>query len=107
MVRYFTNEEEKMEFLQQSKINTNSVITVGSTSYDIKEKWLLMASGFFNIDSGNITTNINEQQDKLSLLKAGLFGYINEINAHEIKNAVYHRNVLYITSLNYTTYQYN
>ena len=95
MVRYFTNEEEKMEFLQQSKINTNSVITVGSTSYDIKEKWLLMASGFFNIDSGNITTNINEQQDKLSLLKAGLFGYINEINAHEIKNAVYHRNVLY------------
>src|SRR5699024_6869389 len=94
-LNYFSSEEERESFLQQAKIDTDSVIKIGSTSYDIKDKWLVMASGFFNIDTGNISTNTDLNDDRLSLLKAGLFGYINEINAHEIKNAIYHRNVLY------------
>jgi hypothetical protein len=65
----------------------NSQITVNNTTYSIQEKWLETAKTFFGIDS-NDEVNIN-------LLKAGLFGYNNEIMSSEIKNNVYHRNVLY------------
>lgn len=93
--QYFSDEQEKLDFLNSAKIDTDSVIKIGSTSYDVKEKWFNMASRFFEIDTENTPIDENENQDLISLLKAGLFGYINEINSHEIKNAIYHRNVLY------------
>jgi hypothetical protein len=65
----------------------NSIIKVNNTTYSIQEKWLETAKKFFEVDD-NDELNIN-------LLKAGLFGYNNEIMSSEIKNNVYHRNVLY------------
>ena len=65
----------------------NSIIKVASTSYSVQDKWFEVAKKYFEIDD-NDELNIN-------LLKAGLFGYNNEIMSNEIKNGVYHRNVLY------------
>lgn len=95
ITQYFTNEQEKLDFLNNAKIDTDSVIKIGSTSYDVKEKWFKMASRFFEIDTEDTPIDEDENEDLISLLKAGLFGYINEINSHEVKNAIYHRNVLY------------
>ncbi|QQO92559.1 hypothetical protein CPT_Machias_182 [Staphylococcus phage Machias] len=95
ITQYFSNEQEKLDFLNNAKIDTDSVIKIGSTSYDVKEKWFNMASKFFEIDTENTPIDDNENEELISLLKAGLFGYINEINSHEVKNAIYHRNVLY------------
>lgn len=67
--------------------NENSIIQVNNTSYNIEEDWLEIAKKYFNIDS--------DDTKRISLLKAGLFGYLNEISSNEIKNNVYHRNVLY------------
>jgi len=65
----------------------DSIITVNNTSYSIEEKWLEVAKTFFGV-------NDNDEVG-ISLLKAGLFGYNNEIMSNEIKNNVYHRNILY------------
>lgn len=65
----------------------NSIMKVNNTSYNIHEKWLETARVYFGIDE--------KDEVNISLLKAGLFGYNNEIMANEIKNNVYHRNVLY------------
>jgi hypothetical protein len=65
----------------------NSIITVNNTSYSVQDKWLETAKKFFGV-------NDNDEVG-ISLLKAGLFGYNNEIMSNEIKNNVYHRNVLY------------
>lgn len=93
--QFFSNEEEKKKFLEQSKLNTDGVIKIGSTTYDIKDVWFKMASKFFEIDTENTPIDSDENNDLINLLKAGLFGYINEVNSHEIKNATYHRNLLY------------
>ena len=72
----------------------SSIITVNSTSYNVYNHWLKLAAKYFNIDTtANFYTS--EDANSINLLKAGLFGYFNEIASHEIKNAVFHRNVLY------------
>jgi hypothetical protein len=65
----------------------NSIITVNNTSYSIQDKWLETAKKYFGVD--------DDDEVGISLLKAGLFGYNNEIMSNEIKNNVYHRNILY------------
>lgn len=62
-------------------------INIGNTSYSVEDEWLKVAVQYFNIDPDSETS--------VNLLKAGLFGYNNEIQSNEIKNNVYHRNVLY------------
>ncbi|QXN70134.1 hypothetical protein INTERNEXUS_93 [Bacillus phage vB_BspM_Internexus] len=65
----------------------NSIITVNNTSYSIEDKWLEIAKKYFGIDDND--------EVSISLLKAGLFGYNNEVMSNEIKNNIYHRNILY------------
>lgn len=65
----------------------SDIITVNNTSYSVEEDWLKVASQFFSLDQNN--------EFAINLLKAGLFGYTNEIQSNEIKNAVYHRNIIY------------
>ena len=62
-------------------------INIGSTSYMIQDEWFKVALKYFNLDP--------ENEVAINMLKAGLFGYNNEIQSNEIKNNVYHRNVLY------------
>ena len=90
------NKTSVEDILSSSTINDNSIIKAGVTTYDVQEQWLKMATKYFDIDLQAIyngTSDINSS--KVSLLKAGLFGYINEIMANEVKNATAHRNVLY------------
>jgi len=94
-IEYFSNEEEKRKFLERAEINTDSIIKVGSTSYDIKDKWFKLVNDKFGIKNMDISTDEDINDVNLNMLKSGIFGYINEINAHEIKNAIYHRNILY------------
>lgn len=65
----------------------NSIIKVNNTSYSIQDKWLETAKKYFGVD--------DEDEVGINLLKAGLFGYNNEIMSNETKNNIYHRNVLY------------
>ena len=81
------------ELLENSKEDFSSVVTVNATSYNVEDHWLRLASKYFNIDFDDNYSTSNK--NSLSLLKTGLFGYINEISSHEIKNAVFHRNILY------------
>ena len=62
-------------------------IKIGATSYPIQDEWFKIALKYFQIDP--------ENEVAINMLKAGLFGYNNEIQSNEIKNNVYHRNVLY------------
>jgi len=62
-------------------------IKVGASSYPIQDEWFKIALKYFRIDP--------ENEVAVNMLKAGLFGYNNEIQSNEIKNNVYHRNVLY------------
>lgn len=57
-------------------------IKISNTSYSIEENWLELAKRIYGTDD-------------ISLLKAGLFGYTNEIMAQEIKSNVFHRNFIY------------
>ncbi|QXN67971.1 hypothetical protein FPHOBKDP_00221 [Listeria phage LPJP1] len=82
-------------FMKNAKEDTSSVVKVNQTSYDVHEHWLKMASTYFNIDDTNIATGSEGNNAALNLLKTGFFGYFNEIAAHEVKNSVYNRNVLY------------
>lgn len=71
-------------------------MNVNQTTYDIQENWLKLAAKYFNINLDILKTNDTDiENSNISLLKAGLFGYVNEIIANEVKNSVAHRNVLY------------
>lgn len=59
-----------------------SEITLYNSSQLIENEWLNLVSKYF-------------PDDDISLMKAGLFGYVNEIMAQEIKNSVYHKNFIY------------
>lgn len=59
-----------------------SEVTLHNSSQLIEDGWLNLVSKYF-------------PDDNISLMKAGLFGYVNEIMAQEIKNSVYHKNFIY------------
>lgn len=74
--------------------NTN--IVVNETTYSVMDEWLKIMSKYFNLDLERIRKQGEKLNDsEVSLLKAGLFGYINETMSAEVKNAVAHRNTLY------------
>lgn len=78
-----------------TQADSGSIINVNQTSYDVENDWMKIAAKYFNIDLDAIQTDTAIGDSEISLLKAGLFGYLNEISAHEVKNAVYDRNVKY------------
>lgn len=59
-----------------------SDLNLKNTSQLIEDQWLNLVSKYF-------------PDDNINLMKAGLFGYINEIMAQEIKNSIYHKNFIY------------
>lgn len=59
-----------------------SDITIYNSSQFIEAEWLKLVEKYF-------------PDEDIELLKAGLFGYVNEIMAQEVKNNVYHRNFIY------------
>ena len=74
----------------------NSLINVDQTSYNLEEKWIKVAAKYFNINTDLIITDDNDKSNsEVNMLKAGLFGFVNEIMANEIKNSTAHRNTLY------------
>ena len=73
--------------LSVSTNNPKTTMYVDNTSYNIQSHWIEIAQKYFSIDQSD-TESIN-------FLKAGFFGYFNEVAANEVKNATYHRNVLY------------
>lgn len=73
--------------MSNTNVTDSSKIEIDSTSYSVQERWLDMAAKYFNVDI--------ENNESISMLKAGLFGYFNEIASNEIKNSTYHRNFLY------------
>ena len=74
----------------------NSLINVDQTSYNLEEKWLQVAAKYFNINTDLIITNDDDKSNsEVNMLKAGLFGFVNEVMANEIKNSTAHRNTLY------------
>lgn len=76
--------------------NYNTNITVNQTTYSVMDEWLKIMSKYFNLDLDRIRKHGETLNDsEISLLKAGLFGYINETMSAEVKNAVAHRNTLY------------
>lgn len=70
-----------------SDINSNALIDINNTSYYIQDDWFEIARKYFHVDPDDV--------ESISMLKAGLFGYTNEILSNEIKNNVYHRNIIY------------
>ena len=79
---------------QDYQPNTN--INVNGTTYDVFEDWLKIAKKHYAIDEESLKM-ADEDLDasEVNLLKAGMFGYNNEIMAQEVKAATAHRNVLY------------
>ena len=74
----------------------NAIIKVDQTTYDIEEKWLNVAASYFNIKPEALIANdVDTSNSEVNMLKAGLFGFVNEIMANELKNSVAHRNTLY------------
>ena len=74
----------------------NAIIKVDQTTYDIQEKWLDVAASYFKIKSEALIANdLDPENSEVNMLKAGLFGFVNEIMANEVKNSVAHRNTLY------------
>lgn len=67
--------------------NSKAIININNTSYNIQEDWFEVARKYFNVSS--------DDTESINFLKAGLFGYNNEIMANETKNNVYHRNIIY------------
>lgn len=63
-----------------------ATININNTSYNVEDDWLKVAIQYFNINP--------KSENAVNMLKAGLFGYNNEIQSNEIKNNVYHRNIL-------------
>lgn len=72
---------------ETSKLNTSALIDINNTTYYIQDDWFEVVRKYFNVNS--------DDTESLSMLKAGLFGYNAEIMSNEIKNNVYHRNVIY------------
>ena len=70
-----------------SNINTNALIDINNTSYYIEDDWFEVIRKYFNINSDDV--------ESISMLKAGLFGFNAEILSNEIKNNVFHRNIIY------------
>ncbi len=74
----------------------NSLINVDQTSYNLEEKWLKVAAKYFNINTDLIIADdADKSNSEVNMLKAGLFGFVNEVMANEIKNSTAHRNTLY------------
>lgn len=84
-------------FMANATETFSSIIVVNQTTYNIQKHWMKLAAEYFNIDMSRVSTSIllDTTGDRLNLLKAGLFGYFNEIASSEIKNAVYYKNVMY------------
>lgn len=70
-----------------SIINTSALIDINNTTYYIHEDWFEVVRKYFNVNSDDVQS--------ISMLKTGLFGYNQEIMANEIKNNVWHRNIIY------------
>lgn len=70
-----------------SLINTNALIDINNTTYYIQEDWFETIRKYFNIAS--------DDEESINMLKSGLFGFNTEIFSNEIKNNVYHRNIIY------------
>lgn len=70
-----------------SSENSNTIININNSSYNIQEDWFQIARKYFDVSS--------DDEQSINFLKAGLFGYNNEIMANETKNNVYHRNIIY------------
>ena len=77
----------KRGVVKLSTDNPNSTIYIDGTSYNIEKHWLEIAKKYFNVEQNDLNA--------ISYLKSGFFGYFNEIASNEVKNATYHRNVLY------------
>ena len=76
--------------------NYNTNIVVNQTTYSVMDEWLKIMSKYFNLDLERLRKQGETLNDsEISLLKAGLFGYINETMSSEVKNAIAHRNTLY------------
>lgn len=73
--------------LKVTSFNPKSTIEVNATSYNIEDNWLEISKKYFEVDQ--------ENEEAINFLKAGFFGYFNEVASNEVKNSVYHRNVLY------------
>ncbi len=74
----------------------NSLINVDQISYNLEEKWLKVAAKYFNINTDLIIADdADKSNSEVNMLKAGLFGFVNEVMANEIKNSTAHRNTLY------------
>lgn len=74
----------------------NALINVDQTSYDLEEKWLQIAANYFNINTELLVTDDTDPANsEINMLKAGLFGFVNEVMANEVKNSTAHRNTLY------------
>lgn len=70
-----------------SDINTSALIDINNTSYYIQEDWFEVIRKYFNVNP--------DDSESISMLKTGLFGFNAEILSNEIKNNVYHRNIIY------------
>ena len=90
-------EISKEEFFKKATETFSNVMVVNQTSYNIQDHWLKLAANYFNIDMSRLSTDLmlNQCGHRLSLLKAGLFGYVNEIASSEIKSSVYQKNLIY------------
>ena len=88
------NEDINVKDLLNNSIEdfSSTITPINSTSYSVYDHWIRLATKYFQI---NTSQEDSVNYNNISLLKAGLFGYFNEIASHEIKNAVFHRNVLY------------
>lgn len=76
---------------------SRSRIQVNQTTYDVMDNWLDVAAKHYDIDVAALRAGKDTDlaKSEISLLKTGLFGYLNEIMAQEVKSSVAHRNVLY------------
>ena len=75
-------------------------IRIGQDNYDVIKEWLEnIASKYFDINlKTNVTKNgtvVSVNNPELSLLKTGFFGFTNEVMASSVKNASYHRSMLF------------
>lgn len=67
--------------------NKRAIIDINNTSYNIQNDWFEVMRKYFNIEP--------DDKEAIHFLKSGLFGYNAEIFANEIKNNVFHRNIIY------------
>ena len=74
----------------------NGLMQVDQTTYDLEEKWLSIAANYFKINTDLVISDDSDvANSEVNMLKAGLFGFVNEIMANEVKNSTAHRNTLY------------